>query len=152
MIKRKGNNWDPRSASGPATGHYTQVMIVLEPFLWGCSGRNWKALWLLFKLSNYDNSLQVVWAETDKLGCANVYFNVRQNSFFFVTFQSKHSWCDYLYSINDETKNFAQDASQPSFPYTNLVVCNYAVAGNLICGSMYAQVVKLTFTFSIPLN
>jgi len=66
-------NIDPFvSASGPATGHYTQV----------------------------------VWAETDKLGCANVYFN---------------------------------EASQPSFPYTNLVVCNYAVAGNLISGSMYSQ-------------
>jgi len=60
------------SASGPATGHYTQV----------------------------------VWAETDKLGCANVYFN---------------------------------EASQPSFPYTNLVVCNYAIGGNLIGGSMYSE-------------
>ena len=37
----------------------------------------------LIKLSIYDNSLQVVWAETDKLGCANVYFNVRQNSLLF---------------------------------------------------------------------
>ena len=85
----------------------------------------------------------MVWAETDKLGCANVYFNVRQNSFFLVTFQSKYSWCSKLYSKNVETTTFAQEASQPSFPYTNLVVCNYAVAGNLISGSMYSQVVKL---------
>jgi len=60
------------SASGPVTGHYTQV----------------------------------VWAESAKLGCANVYFN---------------------------------EASQPSFPYTNLVVCNYAIGGNLIGGSMYSE-------------
>lgn len=60
------------SASGPVTGHYTQV----------------------------------VWAESGKLGCANVYYN---------------------------------EASQPSFPYTNLVVCNYAIGGNLIGGSMYSE-------------
>ena len=149
MSKIKSNNRNPRSASGPATGHYTQVIIVLEPFLWCCLGRNWKAFWLRFKLSNYDNSLQVVWAETDKLGCANVYFNVRQNSFFLVTFQSKYSWCSKLYSKNVETTTFAQEASQPSFPYTNLVVCNYAVAGNLISGSMYSQVVKLTFSITL---
>ena len=94
----------------------------------------------------------MVWAETDKLGCANVYFNVRQNSFFLATFQSKYSWCSKLYSKNVETTTFAQEASQPSFPYTNLVVCNYAVAGNLISGSMYSQVVKLTFTYSITLS
>ena len=91
----------------------------------------------------------MVWAETDKLGCANVYFNVRQNSFFLVTFQSKYFWCSKLYSKNVETTTFAQEASQPSFPYTNLVVCNYAVAGNLISGSMYSQVVKLTFSITL---
>ena len=149
MSKIKSNNRNPRSASGPATGHYTQVIIVLGPFLWCCWVQNWKALRLRFKLSNYDNSLQVVWAETDKLGCANVYFNVRQNSFFLVTFQSKYSWCSKLYSKNVETTTFAQEASQPSFPYTNLVVCNYAVAGNLISGSMYSQVVKLTFSITL---
>ena len=67
---------------------------------------------------------QVVWAETDKLGCANVYFNVR--------LLLNWWWCEIGF--------FSQEASQPSFPYTNLVVCNYAIGGNLIGGSMYSEV------------
>jgi len=50
---------------------------------------------------------QLVWADTDKLGCANVYFN---------------------------------DTSRPSLPiYKSLVVCNYAIGGNVLGGSIYSQ-------------
>jgi len=50
---------------------------------------------------------QLVWAETDKLGCANVYFN---------------------------------DTSHPSLPiYKYLVVCNYAIGGNILGSSIYSQ-------------
>jgi len=50
---------------------------------------------------------QLVWADTDKLGCANVYFN---------------------------------DTSHTSIPYyKNLVVCNYAIGGNILGGSIYSQ-------------
>merc|ERR1711962_1092659 len=50
---------------------------------------------------------QLVWADTDKLGCANVYFN---------------------------------DTSHPSLPYyKNLVVCNYAIGGNVLGSAIYSQ-------------
>ena len=73
---------------------------------------------------------KVVWAETGKLGCANVYFNVR--------LLLNWWWCE-IEAIK-AFGVFSQEASQPSFPYTNLVVCNYAIGGNLIGGSMYSEV------------
>ena len=45
-------------------------------------------------------------------------------------------------SLSVESEIPVQEASRLSSPYTNLVVCNYAVGGNLIGGSMYTQVLS----------
>ena len=45
-----------------------------------------------------------------------------------------------------------QDASQPSFPYSNLVFCNYAIGGNLIGGSMYSEVFPSFLTKLRPIS
>ena len=49
-------------------------------------------------------------------------------------------------------KHFPQDTSHTSIPYyKNLVVCNYAIGGNILGGSIYSQVYRnissVTFTF-----
>ena len=60
---------------------------------------------------------QVVWAETDRLGCGMVYYEVGNQTKSQTTsfFQTDDGW------------------------FRRLVICNYAVAGNLQGGSMYLQ-------------
>ena len=42
-------------------------------------------------------------------------------------------------------KHFPQDTSHTSIPYyKNLVVCNYAIGGNILGGSIYSQVYRNT--------
>jgi len=57
-----------------------------------------------FSSSPADHYTQIVWAETDRLGCGTVYYRDDSNG-----------------------------------ELTNLLVCNYAVAGNMLGASVYAQ-------------